>query len=430
MYDQFNTPAENDFIRITREKGGDQYALDTMANHWGGYVPDAALDAMAAIGTTHFRVPVGYWIAEPPVGGKSNRELGFQHEGFVTGGILYLEDLLAKLKQRNMSALIDVHAMPGGASNCQSYAGIQTPDPGFWTGSLSGSGQTKMSACGGAGPYTSTRPGSSSWMEVGVGAVTTLATWITNLEKNASLAGVVTGFEVVNEPGLGFNLQQVAIKKYHSEVVPKVQTIFRNANVGVNVTVNFIGPNDGGMGKWVRQQIDLNLFDGRSLVVDSHEYLNWDGQMSFSQARQRTCATTAANCGWSQYLDAGLSTLVGEWADAIDLNSPATTNIDDAKVRADLSSLHADQVSVWESTPGTVGHFYWTLRQGSGWDPRPNATKDPKFNGGHQMEGTAWDKSLKSFGTRNWNLGELIREGIAKRPAVTGICECTGCAKN
>ena len=43
---------------------------------------------------------------------------------------------------------------------CVSY---QTPDPGFWTGSLSGSGQTKMSACGGAGPYTSTRPGSSSW---------------------------------------------------------------------------------------------------------------------------------------------------------------------------------------------------------------------------------------------------------------------------
>ena len=36
-------------------------------------------------------------------------------EGFVTGGILYLEDLLAKLKQRNMSALIDVHAMPGAS---------------------------------------------------------------------------------------------------------------------------------------------------------------------------------------------------------------------------------------------------------------------------------------------------------------------------
>jgi hypothetical protein len=341
-----------------------------------------------------------------------------------------VEALLAKLKLRGMSALIDVHAMPGGASNCQSYAGISSPDPGFWTGRLAGGGKTTLSACGGAGPYSSTRPGTATWMAVGVAAVTEIATWITRLEQNASLAGVVSGLEVVNEPGLGFAGQQAAIKDYHLEIVPVVQTLFREAGVGVNVTVNFIGPNDGGMGKWLRQQIDANVFDSRSLVVDSHQYLCWSGQMSFSQARQRTCATTASNSGWAQYIDAGLSTLVGEWADAIDLNSHETTNIDDAQVRSDLASLHADQVSVWESIPGTAGHYYWTLRQGSGWDPRPNATQNPAFNGGFQLQGTAWNQSLRSFGTRNWNLGELVRVGVAKMPAdVAGVCECSGCAK-
>ena len=60
MYDQFETAAENDFIRENRQHGGDQYALDTMRNHWGGYVPDAALDAMVQLRITHVRVPVGY----------------------------------------------------------------------------------------------------------------------------------------------------------------------------------------------------------------------------------------------------------------------------------------------------------------------------------------------------------------------------------
>ena len=86
MYDQFETAAENDFIRDNRKHGGERYALDTMTNHWGGYIPDDAIDAMAQLGLTHVRVPVGYWITEAPLGGGSNRDLGFQTEGFVTGG--------------------------------------------------------------------------------------------------------------------------------------------------------------------------------------------------------------------------------------------------------------------------------------------------------------------------------------------------------
>ena len=109
--------------------------------------------------------------------------------------------------------------------------------------------------------------------------------------------------------------------------------------------------------------------------------------------------------------------MIGEWADAIDLNSPATTDIDDASVRSNLASLRADQISLFESTPGTTGHYYWTIRQGSGWDPRPNASSNPMFSG-HQLKGTAWNHSLKSF------------KGVAKPVvAVTGVCACDGCQK-
>jgi hypothetical protein len=46
-----------------------------------------------------------------------------------------------------------------------------------------------------------------------------------------------------------------------------VQTIFREAKVGCNVTVNFIGPNDGGIAVWLRQQIDRRVFDVTSPAV-------------------------------------------------------------------------------------------------------------------------------------------------------------------
>ena len=90
-----------------------------MRNHWAGYIPDEALDVIAAFGVTHARIPVGYWIIDAPVGGSSPYEFGFNHEGFVTGGLGYLEAALAKLKRRGIRALIDMHALPGGSSSCQ-----------------------------------------------------------------------------------------------------------------------------------------------------------------------------------------------------------------------------------------------------------------------------------------------------------------------
>jgi hypothetical protein len=423
MYDQFKSPAENDWVRELRKKG-DPYALKTMANHWAGYIPDEALDLMVKLGIDHVRMPVGYWLAEGPASGGTMRTPGFNHEGFATGGVLYVERLLAKLKIRGIAALVDLHAMPGGASKCQSYAGMSVQQPYFWTGSTNRTFQ----ACPGAGPYSSTRPAGQTWMAVGEAAATSIAGWIVSLEQNASLSGVVTAFEVVNEPGLGFNGLADEIRAYHDAVVPKVQEIFREAKLGINTTVNFIRPNDGGMGPWLKSRIDANAYDGSALTVDFHDYYNWDGPLSFAAVRGKVCGTTAASSGWAQYASAGLTVVIGEWADAIDNNAPPTDDIDDPSVAKNLASLFADQVSMFEST-GTTGQYYWAMRMGSGWDPRPDSKAATT---GYQIEGTAWDTSLKSFRDRTWNLGELARVGIVKsvgKLGVKGVCECDGCSK-
>lgn len=68
MYDQFSAAAEGDFVRQLRAQGGDNFAIQTMRNHWAGYIPDDALDILVEFGVTHARIPVGYWIVDTPVG--------------------------------------------------------------------------------------------------------------------------------------------------------------------------------------------------------------------------------------------------------------------------------------------------------------------------------------------------------------------------
>ena len=93
--------------------------------------------------------------------------------------------------------------------------------------------------------------------------------------------------------GLGFGGMEQPIRRYHDAIIPAVQKTFRDAKLGVNTTVNFIGPNDGGMGGWLKSRIEANRFDGSALTADFHDYYNLDGPLSFAQVRGKVCGTTA-----------------------------------------------------------------------------------------------------------------------------------------
>lgn len=285
MYDQFSAPAEADLIAQLRATS-DAFAVRTMQNHWRNYLPDAAFDALAAFGATHVRIPIGFWIVEPPVivvepsarGGYYS--YGFNHEGFVTGGMNELEAALAKLAARGIKALIDLHAVPGGGSHCASYSGWQISDaPLFWTGTPPATNATAItSSCG--GPYHTTRGNESTWMEAGEDALRALADWVAGLEAGP-LAGTVIGLEVVNEPGLQFDGVQSDIERLLVSIVPQLQS--RLVATEVNVTLNFIYPNEEGAGAWVASQIAAGVFNASRLLIDFHQYYNWDGDLTWSQ---------------------------------------------------------------------------------------------------------------------------------------------------
>jgi hypothetical protein len=438
MYDQFHAAAEADLVAALRKQGGDAFAVRTMRNHWGGYIPTAALDALAAFGVTHARIPVGYWIAEapavlvpqpddPPSGPPSMYSFGFTHEGFATGGIRYLEATLAQLKARGIRALIDVHALPGGGSACQSYAGWQVPAPLFWAGAPPASNATPLAGCGGGGPYATSRGSARSWMAVGEDAILALGRWVVGLEAHAALAGAVAGLEVANEPGLATGGLLPAIQQLLLDTVPPLQAMFAAGGVDANVTVNFIGPNDQGAGAWLAQQVRSGRFNGSRLVVDFHQYYNWDGPLSWQQLAAKVCGTSRESAGWAQYAAAGLFTVVGEWSCSTNLGARAFTDLSDPAVVARLRTLYANQMSLFSApAAGASGQHHWALRMGSGWDPRPA----PGAPSGAQAAGTAWDRSAPGFGLAVWSLGELIRRGVATplaELAVTGVCACKGC---
>ena len=158
---------------------------------------------------------------------------------------------------------------------------------------------------------------------------------------------------------------------------------------------------------------------------------NWDGPESWGQLASKVCGFNKDTSGWAQYTAAGLPTVVGEWSCSTNLGAKAFTDLTDPDVVAHLRVFYANSMSLYSSrggdSPGAVGQHHWALRMGSGWDPRP--TSDAP--GGAQAPGSAWNMSLPGFGAAVWNLGELIRVGVAQplaRLNVTGVCICNGCS--
>eukprot|EP00730_Choanoeca_flexa_P015912 TRINITY_DN7417_c0_g1_i3.p1 TRINITY_DN7417_c0_g1~~TRINITY_DN7417_c0_g1_i3.p1 ORF type:complete len:423 (+),score=87.59 TRINITY_DN7417_c0_g1_i3:214-1482(+) len=348
---------------------------------------------------------------------------GFNAEDFVTGGANHLRVLLSKLKARNISAILDLHAQIGGSSKCSSYSGTQVPNgnESFWLGSPPADSTTPITACGGNGPYTSSRGNAQTYMEVGVELVNNnIVKFMNEVNANSSTSGVLVGFELINEPALGWDGMSTYVQDY---VLATAKATWQAAHV--TPVLNFITPNEEGMAQFV-VHAQNNHSIPHVAMIDFHHYYNWAGPRDFQQLIDGVCKSTNSY-GWQQYTQANLPTFIGEWALASNLNDPLMNDINNQTVKAFLKVFFANQMSLLKASPdGLIGHAYWSARMGSGWDPRP--TDDhPK---GHQVEGTNYKTSAKSFAYADWNLAELIRTGIAvplTELEITGVCQCKGC---
>ena len=86
----------------------------------------------------------------------------------------------------------------------------------------------------------------------------------------------------------------------------------------------------------------------------------------------------------------------------------------------ELKRLFREQLEVFTTTDGVIGSFFWTLRMGSGWDPRPSGGAP---HGAQAAGTTAW-RSKEGYPFQVWSLLEMARVGVVTRldADVRGAC--------
>ena len=267
MFDQFEAAAELDFVIKLRAEHSDQYAIQTMRNHWDGFITNDALDAAVALGVNVVRIPVGYWIADAPVGGSSPLEYGISPEGFVTGGLNSLRTMLGRLRDRGISAMIDIHSLPCN-SHCVSD-GLNCKTPLAYTPDAKVSDIEK---CEG-GLYPTSRPREkangqpNTWGDVGLESTAKIANWIASLPEEER--ATVVGLQLANEPALNTGGFNEAIQTYYSAAVSTARSALP---ASTPLIMSFLYPYDWGVPTFIK-----GLVDGGAgkLLIDWHWYLNW-----------------------------------------------------------------------------------------------------------------------------------------------------------
>lgn len=437
MFDQpfMKNKSQLDWINTNRAARDDEFAKTAQTNHWKGYIPDALLDDLAEIGIVSVRLAVGYWCFEAPVGSTDVFEVGFQEEGFITGALTFIEEMLEKLFDRNITVMIDLHSLPGGSTACQSYAGILGGEsPSFWTGN-----PPLISKCMSGAMYSGSRSAAQTWEQVGEGFFVIIANWI--VSQNAKFGqNVITDFEIVNEPSLNNTtpgIREKVFDLYFRNVRP-IQDILANSVGGpVNVVLNFISENYAGSGAWMRDNIDSGKFTN-ALAADQHSYFNFGIDNSNADFwLNEVCTSTCCADYTTEYLDPAnnIPLSVSEWSCAFSQNNPKLScfgTSDDGMPGIDfLTAVYSNQVSNFfrlSKTTSMKGSHYWSCRVGSGWDPQPTGD----FPNGRQIPGTAYNQSLDNYPFCSWNWAELKRLGVIQPLDQMGLevssqCECNEC---
>jgi len=423
MYDQVEAKSELDFVLDLRNEHGDAFAIQTMKNHWEGYYTEPMLDAAKALGVNAMRVPVGYWIMDAPVGGSSPLEYGISPEGFVTGGLNSLYTMLVALRKRGIAVQLDMHAMPCNSA-CVSDGMYCAKALAFSAASDSPIGD--IARCGG-GTYATTRvprAGEASWGDVGVNAVGAMAEWVAALPAEAA---AVAALQLANEPALAADgglggpskAKEDAVNAFYKGAIaaarPHLPTL--------PLILSFIPPSAGVLS--FLAGLGATPASGPHLV-DHHYYLNWldvdpstrvvdptnpdDPKccMPWAEIHRRACeGRTSKGVGWQVYVEARQRLIIGEWSLAV--NHDQKLDLALSETRYNLRRLYQEQLETFSATPGFSGAFFWTLRMGSGWDPRPT-TAHPH---GRQVDGSSAWRSLPGYPFPVWSLLEMAVAGVA-----------------
>ena len=431
--------SELEYIRNMTEYLGPEYAIRSMHNHWANFITDEDLKSLADFGVTHVKIPVGWWIMDPPVSrtgehgdgvlidkagpvlGGARVWAGFSEDGFVTGGIIYLERMIKRLKKLNIRVIITVQTLPGGTQSEKVYQGDIFKHAGFWCDRNPRTGR----------PYR----------EEGDEFILRLSRWILDLEKNPETSGVVYALEPINEPQLGSELEICPKEEVGREGAKKTDVMIEWFYTTLARLREILPPERYAIiCNWMavpdRNTQTKILYSQENVWPDRHLYeafnrCEWgtSPQACYQDmaCRDRTRCNTC--CGTITPA-LGIPEIVGEWSlSTCDMFGKGPGVIMD---RDWLATRYADNVSTYRSL-GFQGDFFWTAKIGVNYDP----TIYPPGWSVKELKPEWWGRPSRRISPLEqvpadylltWHLLELIRQGIAV-PArdlqIKGACEYT-----
>jgi len=239
--------------------------------------------------------------------------------------------------------------------------------------------------------------------------------------------GVISGVQLANEPALGppgifdaeinrFYERALLAARAHLPTTPLLMSFMHP----LPTVIDFLRASTATSARLADGAV------GAEVLADHHYYLNWqspqDEPFSWEEIHRRACLLEAEQGAREvdEYRKHRQKIIVGEWSIATNHDAPRDLT-DPATVR-ELTRLYREQLEMFgRKAPEVVGHFFWTLRMGSGWDPRPSDTHP--F--GRQREGTSSRRSQADFPFRSWSLLEMADIGIATpiNRSYAGVCE-------
>ena len=254
---------------------------------------------------------------------ESYEQPGYQSDGFVTGGSVYLRALLKWFKPLGLRAVIDMHSLPGGSVRNMGYTGRYFEHAEFFNGS-----EAWLAACASATheclPPEGT--GSNSYLRKGVLALRALALLVANLEEEEATSGVVVGIAPWNEALFADDVKAASIlPPFIKAVVPLLRHTLPAPRY--EIYLNFF---NNGL-DWAQWMDDHATVLGPQAIAELHIYHAFDPPSAVSLPfvpttcpmctdgphgmRSLICKTCGSDAEvLAKYQDRKVPYIIGEWS--------------------------------------------------------------------------------------------------------------------
>jgi len=316
---------------LVKRYGGphDPRAVAMIQAHRETFVTETDIDRLRDFGVSHVRVPVGYWLVDYDPA-----------DGFIDGTERYLYRLLRWLQVRGMRCVIDLHALPGAQVTGQSFTGKKSNKAYFFLDEA----QHKR----------------------GRRAMVRIAKLILGYEKDPSTAGVVMGFELVNEPGWDYWRKENGVKQLYDEMVPVLRR-YLPANRFV-LLLNFMESPRYEGSEYLASRRTKDPTNWNNVIYDAHTYHAFGDDDKHPgpkyEAKRGGIDACKTCCRDNLVLDPMVQLqvpiVIGEYS----LNTGFAGNPDF------YDDFLRSQLSLWATTQGVIGSFFWNfriLRNPGGW---------------------------------------------------------------